>query len=299
MDITPPRGVGGVICATYNILLGKNMKEKKTLDDLEKHPLVGRCFKDAIRLVIELEDSRPLTVKPSWKREPYEYEYYQLKVGSTLTTLLNACQQLTDSVLYLSSFTPSKRMKQHGVTRQRHVQYCIESYIVHAQSICDKLLVLVDAVFHLGNSNESIGYASIGTNIHVRMSGIDKELKAMNKIRNKYSYVRNEIIHHANFQEDDLRLLQGFSLVRDSMQDDRLNSQLKGFTREYIQKKIVEFNGHVALLFEHLYRTLNALDKIYQKKKRALSPNQCAQPTGKTGSRLLMLGIKSNKGVLL
>lgn len=139
------------------------MKDKKTLDDLGNHPFTDRCFGDAQRVSNELEDSKPFKVEPAWKREPYEDEYYQLTVGSALATLLNACQQLTDSVLYLSAFTPSKRMKQHGVTRQRHVQYCIESYIVRVQSIYDKLLVLVDAVFHLGNANESIGHNSIVT----------------------------------------------------------------------------------------------------------------------------------------
>ena len=169
------------------------MKEKRTLDDLGNHPFTEKCFDDALRVSRELGDSKPFKIEPSWKHEPYEEEYYQLTVGSSLATLLSACQQLTDSVLYLSAFTPSRQMKQQGVTRQRHVQFCTESYIVRAQSIYDKLLVLVDAVFHLGIADECIGHNLIVTNIHVRMSGIDEKLKAMNKVQNKYRHSRNTI----------------------------------------------------------------------------------------------------------
>lgn len=110
------------------------------------------------------------------------------------------------------------------------------------------------------------------------MSGIDEKLKAMNKIRNKYLYVRNEIIHHTNFQEDDLGRLQGLSLVRDSKEDDRLNFLFKELTREYTKKKMVEFNSHIAVLFNHLYRMLSDLDKIYQKKKKVFLSRQCSRP---------------------
>src|SRR3990172_6770019 len=169
------------------------MKAMKTLDDLGNHPFTERCFDNALRVNKELGDSKPFSIEPSWKRVPYEEEYYQLTVGAAVATLLNACQQLSDSVLYLSSFTPSTRMKKQGLNRQRHIQFCIESYIVRAQSIYDKLLVLVEAVFHLGIADECINYNLIVTNIHVKMSGIDERLKTMSKLRNRYLYVRNTI----------------------------------------------------------------------------------------------------------
>ena len=40
----------------------------------------------------------------------------------------------------------------------------------------------------------------------------------------------------------------------------------------YTKKKTAEFNSHIALLFDHLHKVLSDLDKIYQKKKKALSP---------------------------
>lgn len=73
------------------------------------------------------------------------------------------------------------------------------------------------------------------------------------------------------------------SLIRDSKAGDRLKLLLKELTREYTKKKTAEFSSHIAVLFDHLYRLLSDLEKIYQKKKIELSPNQVMRPTGRAG----------------
>ena len=261
------------------------MKIKRTLDDLGNHAFINHCFSDGIKVTKELGDLKPFSVLPSYKRKPFEEEYYQLAVSSSAATLLNACQQLTDSIQYLSSFSPSPKMKRHGITRQRHIQYTIENFIIRSQSTYDKLLVLVDAVFHLGNDDELINHQLIARNVHVRMTPVESQLRAIRKTMAKYQFVRNEIIHHGSFQEDDLRKLQGFSIIRESDSDGEFSIVFKSMTKNYLINKTVEYSEYVDFLFSGLYEIFIALDKVYLENRHKFIPNKALHADGPSARR--------------
>lgn len=89
-----------------------------------------------------------------------------------------------------------------------NIEMLIENSIIRVQSIYDRVLILTNRILDLGISNEAINHNSLVTNEHVKRFDLVNKIKAINKVCNEYRLVRNTVIHHDRYTEEQLGLLQ-------------------------------------------------------------------------------------------
>jgi hypothetical protein len=191
-----------------------------------------------------------------------------------LAHVLTICQQLEHSALYFSSFSPTQKMKKAGITRQGHLLYCIENYIVRTQSMYDRLLRLIDRVFEIYNPSHMISHQLIISNSHVRNTSIPNKLEKLRKVIKTYYYDRNAIVHERQFLEDDIRELECYTILSTS------EGPLKGhidlideanyLAKQIVKNKTKEFSKVNHDSFVILGDIFNDLKKAYEFKRNLL-----------------------------
>ncbi len=252
-----------------------NAKEYSTYDALSHHPFASSALQYSFRISAAIvQPGTVLKAEAKDKRPPSRAEYYSLMVGTTLAHVLSICQQLEQSILYFTSFSPTRKMERAGITRQAHLLYCVENYIIRTQSLYDRVLKLVDAVFEIYNPSRRISHELIVGNMHVRRSAVADALKAMKKVLDPYRYDRNAIVHERQFLEDDIRMLEALTLLLTSegpvKEDPALVEETKFLARQVVKDKTREFSKVNHDSFAALSVMFDHLEKEYEVKRGIL-----------------------------
>ncbi len=245
-------------------------------EKLISHQLTKAGFENGVEVTSKLQVGSITLVEAEFSREPDEYEFYVIEVGHTLAHLLSGCEQMMQAVLFLSAFSPTEKMKTYGITRSSHLQYNIENYLIRTQSIYDRILKLVNAIFHLGIDPRNCRHNTISRNLHVKVTDVPAKLKNLNKLLGKYRQDRNVIIHHESYQEDELRKIEMYHLLLSKQDEDELPDYellqivTKNLTREFVKRKIEEFEQFNEAVFLEMASLFDSLESRYQKLQKSL-----------------------------
>jgi hypothetical protein len=180
--------------------------------NLAMHPFASRAMKKGV------DAQRPLcrslaSVEPDYIRDPDEHEFYLIGVGHQMAEVLSCCQQLAHIPIFLTNYSETRKMVRAGVTRHSAIVYHIENYVIRTQSLLDRMLKLVDAVFHLTNDPRNCRFDVILQNVKVQVSDLPDSIKAFRKLLGRYSRVRNEVAHEHSLKDEALRRLDLLYLV--------------------------------------------------------------------------------------
>lgn len=250
------------------------LKKYSTVEGLAKHPFAQSVLHNGGRVAESLHAPGSLfKVDAAYSREPTQAEFYCVSTGNSLAQLLSVCQQLEHSILYLSSFSPTEKMKQSGISRQSHLLYCIENYIVRSQSVYDRVLRLVDKVFCLYNPSHLISRELVISNTHVKNSEVPPKLKSIRSVIKDYYRDRNEIIHESHYLEDDLRRLEGYTILsaEEPFKNDKdIRLGIKHLTKQIVQDKTRTFSKVNNEAFMAISELFNALTNKYNDQLKIL-----------------------------
>ncbi|MGD0656976.1 MAG: Cthe_2314 family HEPN domain-containing protein [Syntrophorhabdales bacterium] len=204
-----------------------------------------------------------------------EYQYYVHKVGFYLVHTLTWCKQLDLALEFMSNYDYGKRIQ---ASRADHLIYNIENYLIRLNSVYDRVLQIVNAVFHLCINEESVGHTVIVSNYKVlHRPKIVRSIKAIQKFLHDYGQARHTLIHRHSWLDLRLREIELFYLSErtDTGQNDEWGKFLKHYRanhlREYLAEKKGEFakvNADLGHLLDQLFTTL--LEE-YERQKRKLS----------------------------
>ena len=123
------------------------------------------------RVAIEIPEDIELT----------EFQYYIQKVGFYLVNTISWCKQLDLAIELLSNFDYSRK----ETTRAEHLIYNIENYLIRIKSVHDRVLQLVNAVFHLCINEANVNHGVIVSNYKVQhRPEILKAIKAVSHVQN-------------------------------------------------------------------------------------------------------------------
>lgn len=209
-------------------------------------------------------DITPLHSIPTWTRELSEYEYYLLAVGSTISEFLSSLEYLQHTSYYLNEFRPTKRQREAGITHYCHIQYHTEAFIIRAASLYDRVLILVDAIFHLGIDSRYITHDIIVSNAHIKSSKILPTLKALKKIVDKYRDPRNTVIHRQSYTDNELRLIAFYSILNQETDEEKTYElQCTYMTKRYVADKQKEIAEFYAKLEDKLFTLFTELAPYY------------------------------------
>lgn len=224
-----------------------------------------------------LGDRSRASVIPNYSRDPDEHEFFLLRVASCLVEVINCCHQLNQIPLYLGNHHQTPAMKKAEINRHSLIIYHVENYIIRTQSILDRVLKLVDAVFHLLNDPRNCRFDVVVKNVKVEVSDVPESIKSLRKLLSRYSAVRSEIIHQHSIKEDDLRILDLYFLLERweeiSPRQNRssVNELVQDMTKEVLWKRkreFSEFNKELAVSLAHIFEKLAP---YYSREEQALS----------------------------
>ena len=256
----------------------KKTQEYTTYKSLNNHPFVSTSLSYAMRIVaLIVKKGTLLKTKHEYKRLLSRSEYYCISVGTALSYVLSVCRQLEHSVLFFSSFSPTRKMKNAGIKRHDHIVYCVENYIIRTQSMYDRLLRLIDTVFELYNPSHLISHELVIRNTHVKHSSIPDKLKKFRKVIKDYYRDRQLIIHETGLLEDQLHRLDAYTILLTSEGPMKGNKALieeaNNLIRKIVKNKTKEFSAVNHDSFIVLGDIFTDLEKEYKSKRNILEAN--------------------------
>jgi DNA repair ATPase RecN len=219
----------------------------ETYKSLGKHPFVEEVFKKGIEFIRENKKPNGLKVEAEFKRQPNEEEYYCLQLGFYLAHLLTVVQQMEHTIYYMSNFYPTKAMKNAEINRSTHLLWSVENYIIRTQSVYDRLLILVDRLFHIQNQPNRISHESIVTNAHISRTEIPNALKPVKNSIKKFYQDRNTIVHEASYLDDELKKIEACTILSSNSncyeaEIEYLKEDMKMYVKDFLKKRKNEFN---------------------------------------------------------
>lgn len=252
------------------------MSSVGALSKICDHKFVQRALLRAVDVQKALGDRAPTKIEAEYSRDPGEHEFFLLGVGHCTAELLTCCEHLEHIPLYVSNYHETPSMKKAGINRHKHIVYQIEGYLVRAQSLFDRMLKLVDAVFHLLNAPQNCRSTIILKNLKVKRTRVPIELKRLEKLLGRYATSRNEVVHHHSFKDDRLRVLEMYHIIQDIEPSNpaarrRDYSEIrKERTEEIVRKKKREFLEFNEQLAQAIIAVLDALEPHYKREERGL-----------------------------
>ena len=244
------------------------------LTRLDQHAFVREVLADGSTFLANIEVN-PHSVELPDDIVLDEQQYYVHKVGFFLVHTLAWCKQLDLAIELLSNFDYSKKI---NATRADHLIYNLENYLIRVNSVYDRILQLVNAVFHLCISEESVGHAVIISNYKVQhRPQVVLKAKAIHKYLADYAQARHTLVHKHSWQDVKMRRIELFYMhdIDVLSKDEDWKSRLKFFRstylRDFISEKKAEFSGindGLALRIESLFPEL-ALE--YKRQVKALN----------------------------
>lgn len=231
------------------------------LEKLEQHILSKTLLEDA-ELISKNRDINIFDVELKDTNFD-EHEYYIHNTGFFFFHMIQLCYQLNYAVELLTNFNYSSKNK---VTRDQHLIYNIENYIIRLTSLDDRLLQLVNAVFHLAIDEKNVNERSILTNLKVSRTDFSFLYKEFKKQNSKYIGERNTIIHRHSYLDKKIRKIEVLYESHVLFKLNKINIEKAKFIRKDIITRYVKefksdfFNANT----ECITTLLPILDFLYE-----------------------------------
>ena len=178
------------------------------------------------------------------------------------------------AVEFLLNYDYSKKL---NTNRADHLIYNIENYFIRLNSVYDRVLQIVNAVFHLCINEESVNHSIVISNLKVaHRSEIKSEVKSVKRFLSDYAQKRNTLIHKHSWRDVKLREIELFYMTNIEelklTQKEKIN--LKSFRaeklKEYISEKKIEFKDINIGLYDKLNTLFLSLKSEYLRQKQRI-----------------------------
>ena len=156
-----------------------------------------------------------------------------------------------------------------------NIEMLIENSIIRVQSIYDRVLILTNRILDLGISNEAINHNSLVTNEHVIRFDLVSKLKAINKVSNEYRLVRNTVIHHDRYTEEQLDLLKllinADYLSKESKGKEFMPAwQLEALINDFLAVTKGDLEGYLTKITDKVELLFDSILPVYKYQKNRL-----------------------------
>jgi len=203
-----------------------------------------------------------------------EYEFYIYHVGYRLFAFIHTFDQLEYTIDFLTNYDYKISSKKNRPDRIDYLSYTIENFYIRYTSLLDRLLQLINAVFHLCISEDEVSYKVIIKNLKVKQSNSRNLIKKFRKGINQYRNRRDHIIHIEPYKDEDLWKLRLWYLNDDFKKQKNGRNLLQYRSqklREYTIRKKEEFVGNIKVLRPQIIDIFDELLIEFKKQKEALA----------------------------
>lgn len=148
--------------------------------EIHKTQFVNSVLNLAILAQSEVGADDPTLVKPKFLRTPNQHEYYLINLGRAVAQLIISWEQLAIPSVMLNQKN-SEYLREKGINKHKRIIYEIENYLYRVAAIYDRVLLLVNATYHLGLDPNHVNHSTIISNQHVKHAPVRPLLKNLKK----------------------------------------------------------------------------------------------------------------------
>lgn len=203
-----------------------------------------------------------------------EYEFYIHNTGFYFIHFLELSRQLENAIALLSNFRYDNK---NEISRGDHLTYNIENYIIRLTSITDRVLQVINAVYHLCINEKDVNERVIINNLKVSRTKLPKVYNEFRKSLKEYTGERNTIVHRHSFIDMQLKRIQIFyhkeltkGMLADKDKGDSFKEVRKGVLTKFVSERKKEFHQTNETCFKTLLPILDVLDEQYELNKHKL-----------------------------
>ena len=195
-----------------------------------------------------------------------EEQTYHQSVFSKASAVLDCLYQTHDILKFIRRFPSPRTYEKEGISQYRWLEYHYSFYVITLVSLYDTALILVNAIFRLGNPDKICRHRLIVENEWVRNSGVDTTLSRLDSLVRPHRTKRNLYIHRRTAPElgrafsseylDDLKLISLANLFGAQRADrDSIGLVFTAETKEVIRQldeEILQVEDALRILFDSL-----------------------------------------------
>lgn len=192
---------------------------------------------------------------------------YILACSKALSAILSCIDKARLSISFLD-INHLEVIATEDRSRGDYIELLVENTIIRVQSIYDRTLIFTNKLLDLGISNDSINHNLLVTNEKVKGYGLDTKLKEINKACKEYRTIRNTVIHHDRYSEEELDRLAL------AMKADHLSRQISGepfvdadtlkeFTDAYLTFKREVLSEYLEIIEKRIHALYDTAIPIY------------------------------------
>lgn len=262
-------------------VFGKVLELPKSACALLKCYVLGELvLQEVLRRFLLDEDSPLQKGKVTYEEGKIVYESsdeiddYIVECAKSVSAIDSAVDKVNQSLTILNyDYINSIDCEQYNLAE--YIEFHIENYIIRAHSIYDRTLIFINKLLQLGIDNSHIGHGLIVSNENVIRFELDKPLQALKKQFKNYHNIRNTIIHHDRYKDDEFDTISLYhkteSLLKQTSKDPLINEGvLKALTSEYLGSKTDELTENLNQIKEKLKLFLEEAVKVYGHRKSQL-----------------------------
>ncbi|WP_417500071.1 Cthe_2314 family HEPN domain-containing protein [Methylophaga sp.] len=204
-------------------------------------------------------------------------DFYIYNCSKALSALTSSVRKSKLSLSMLDSEVIAL-VRLEDASKSSYIEYMVENCFIRIQSIYDRVLILVNRILNLGLANESISHNIMVTNDNVKIWGLDSSLKKINKSCNEFRFIRNTVIHHDRYNEEELNKLL---LIIDA--DHRLKEagressfdekEIEAATSDYLEIKKSALDDYLEKILQNIESLYDELIPLYKYQKIKLREN--------------------------
>jgi hypothetical protein len=240
------------------------------LETIENHDFYSELIKDSKLYLIDKENEIKFKFYAIEIPEDVEFdelEYYIQNTGFYAFYFLKWLKQLDFGIEILSNYDYSKELNYNRID---HLTYNIENYIIRFQSISDRLIQLINGVFHLTINENNVNGNLVMSSLKVSRTAVPSKYSPIKKHLKKLYNERNTIIHRHSYLEEELRKLEMFYNVNKRTINDDIKNYRTQKLKDYIKDKREDYSIKNEKLFELIPALLDELLTEYVKQRNRL-----------------------------
>jgi hypothetical protein len=201
-------------------------------------------------------------------------DIYIISCAQSLGAITSAINKASLSINMLNKNLLS-HIDTHEEALSTHIEMLIENSIIRVQSIYDRVLIFINKILNLGISNECVKHNTLVTNEHVITFKLESKLKAINKACNEYRLMRNTVIHHNRYSEEE------FDKIQIIIEAHRLSKQVNGnnfiepqemslILDDFLNITQTDLQGYLDKITQKIYELFDDISTIYDYQKNKL-----------------------------
>ncbi|POY40447.1 hypothetical protein C3L50_07335 [Flavobacterium alvei] len=207
-----------------------------------------------------------------------DLEHYIRYTSFYAVHLFSLCRQLEQAISLLSNYRYSIK---DDVGRGYHLSYNVENYFIRLDSLYDRVLQVVNAIFNFGFKEGSVRKAGMLKKIH-KVEGSDKLINSLDELNNilksHSDERRNIIVHRHSYMDKELNMIEMYYdpffsklILKDVDKAENFKQIRKEQLSFYLRRKKKEFKEINEECFEKIFLILNEIEKEYIFNKQKMS----------------------------